>query len=56
LRIADLGMRIVEFQISFPVVFSCFQSEIRNPKSEILFHGSACKQNEQTTSFEHTET
>jgi hypothetical protein len=33
--IADLGMRIVDFKLSFWFVNYFFQSEIRNPKSEI---------------------
>ena len=33
--IADLGMRIVDFKLSACFVTYSFQSEIRNPKSEI---------------------
>jgi hypothetical protein len=49
----DLGMRIAEFQFSFRFVYYLFQTEIRNPKSEILFLWSADKRKGLTTSLGH---
>ena len=50
---ADLGMRIAEFQLSFWFVFYFFnpKSEIRNPK--FCLTGRLTRRNRQTTTLGH---